>query len=129
MQEKKGWVEGLKLETELMPTYLPREMAAHPRASPGLVPVDNGGLKGEVKVFLVLPEVDTLAEQSAAWIQRVEREGREGDLLVWKGEGMVHGWTQFPDSWLDARAKVLKGEVFERAVGLLRGAWEEGKWE
>lgn len=45
---QKGIVKKLDLETHLMPTYLPRDQAAHPRASPGLVPISALHPKAEV---------------------------------------------------------------------------------
>lgn len=74
----------------LMPTYLPRRQAGEPRASPGLADVKTG-LHTKVKMLLVLPELDTLAEQSEVWVEKVEREGRGGDLEVGRYEAMKHG--------------------------------------
>jgi hypothetical protein len=44
------------------PTYLPKKLRGHPRASPGLVDPDN--IQKNAAIFLVLPEKDSLAVQS-----------------------------------------------------------------
>lgn len=89
MEEKKGVLKSLSLEAELMPTYLPRDQAGHPRASPGLANIRDGGLHEKAKMLLVLPELDTLAAQSGVWIEKVWDEGRSGDLTVKKVNGVV----------------------------------------
>lgn len=89
MLEKKGFLKSLRLEVELMPTYLPRDQAGYPRASPGLADLRDGGLHVKAKMLLVLPELDTLAEQSDVWIKKVEEEGRSGDLTVERVKGVV----------------------------------------
>lgn len=66
---------------KLVPTYLPRDQAGHPRASPGLANVKNG-LHPQARMLLVLPEIDTLAEQSETWVKKVADEGREEHLVV-----------------------------------------------
>lgn len=120
MEEKKSFLKSLELESTLMPTYLPREEAGHPRASPGLV---QGGLHKQAKMLLILPEFDTLAEQSQVWIEKVRKEGRGSDLQVEKIKGVVHGWTQFPDSWLSPEDKQKKVEIFEKAREFVESAW------
>ena len=82
---------------KLMPTYLPREQAGEPRASPGLADVRKG-LHSRAKMLLVLPELDTLAEQSEVWVKKVEREGRGNDLEVARFEGMKHGVRIYSNS-------------------------------
>jgi len=123
MEEKTGLLKSLELESTLMPTYLPRDQAGHPRASPGLAEIRNGGLHEKAKMLLILPELDTLAEQSDVWISKVAEEGREGDLNVEKIKGVVHGWTQFPDSWLSEEHRKLKVEVFNKSRDFITGAW------
>jgi len=89
MEEKKSFLKGLRLEAELMPTYLPRNQAGHPRASPGLADIRDGGLHENAKMLLILPEFDTLAAQSDVWIEKVANEGRSGDLSVEKINSVV----------------------------------------
>jgi acetyl esterase/lipase len=120
----KGFFKSLDLESQLMPTYLPRNMAGHPRASPGLAKIKDGGLHEKAKVFFVLPEMDTLASQSDAWIEKVKVEGRIADLSVERVRGVVHGWTQFPDSWLTDTHRRLKLEVFNKARDFVAKVWE-----
>jgi acetyl esterase/lipase len=88
-KKKKGFLASLRLEAELMPTYLPRDQAGHHRASPGLATLRNGGLHEKAKIFLVLPEFDTMAAQSEVWIEKVRDEGRADDLTVVKVKGVV----------------------------------------
>jgi len=107
-----------------MPTYLPRNMAGHPRASPGLAKIKDGGLHSKAKMFLVLPEMDTLASQSDTWIEKIKDEGRKADLSVERVRGVVHGWTQFPDSWLMDEHRKLKMDVFNKARDFVAKAWE-----
>jgi len=123
MEEKTTFLKSLELESTLMPTYLPRHQAGLPRASPGLAEIRNGGLHEKAKMLLVLPEMDTLAEQSDVWIDKVAAEGRGEDLTVEKIEGVVHGWTQFPDSWLSEEHRRLKVEVFNKSREFIAKAW------
>lgn len=108
----------------LAPTYLPRAQAAHPRASPGLAAIRDGGLHRQARIYLVLPELDSLAEQSEAWVVKVREEGRARDLKVERFEGMKHGWTQMPVTWLGEEEKRARAASFETAVGFVRDAWE-----
>lgn len=123
MEEKKGFLTSLKLEAGVMPTYLPRELAGHPRASPGLAKIKDGGLHEKAKMLLVLPELDTLAEQSDIWIEKVAEGGRSNDLAVAKVKGVVHGWTQFPDSWLSEEHRKLKGDMFDLSRDFVAKSW------
>ncbi|KIV98088.1 hypothetical protein PV10_01776 [Exophiala mesophila] len=126
-----GFVERWKIEKELMPTYLPVARRGDPRASPGLAditPADEAdrteyGLHPKAKMFLVLPQFDSLNEQSLVWIDKVRDQNRGGDLLVEEVQGVVHGWTQFPDAWLEEGHRVLKSQVFERARTFLAVWW------
>ncbi|KAL8832770.1 MAG: hypothetical protein Q9191_000040 [Dirinaria sp. TL-2023a] len=115
------WAE---LDDKLMPTYLPREQAGESRASPGLA--DLRGLHPRAKMLLVLPELDSLAEQSEVWVKKVVEGGRGDDLAVARYEGMKHGWTQMPVSWLNEEEKRTRAEIFERTVAFIRGVWEGG---
>jgi acetyl esterase/lipase len=123
MEQKKGFMASLKLEAELMPTYLPRDQAHLPRASPGLATLKDGGLHEKAKMLLVLPELDTLAEQSEVWVEKVAEEGRSADLSVVKVQGVVHGWTQFPDSWLSEEHRKLKMDIFNESRDFIKRAW------
>ena len=117
----------LKISDTLMPLYLPPPLRPHIRASPGLAPIP--WIDQRARMMLILPERDSLAEQSEVWVRKVEdykagREERETILTVQRYAGMVHGWTQFPDAWLDAEAKRVKMECFEEAVRFVGRAWE-----
>jgi acetyl esterase/lipase len=106
----------------LAPTYLPREMAGHPRASPGLANVQ--GLHRMARCLLVLPELDTLAEQSETWVKAMETGGRADDLVVERFPGVTHGWTQMPDGWLGEAEKRSKTEIFDKTVAFTRSIWD-----
>jgi acetyl esterase/lipase len=119
-----GFFTRLKIESELMPKYLPVEQRSHPRASPGLGVIADGGLHAQAKMMLILPELDSLFEQSMDWIQKMEEEGRIDDLTVVPVPGVYHGWTQFPDTFLkndDERQK--KDEVFTVAREFVESIW------
>ena len=122
-----GFFASLKIETQLMPKYLPKEKRGHPRASPGLVDVRNGGLHDQARMLLVLPELDSLSSQSQDWVRKVRVEGGRGqDLEVIDVKGEMHGWTQFPENWLKTEeSKRRKNECFERAERFLRYWWHE----
>lgn len=111
----------------LAPTYLSRAEAAYPRASPGLAEIKNGGLHEKARMLLVLPELDTLAEQSEVWVKKVEENGRGQHLRVEKYKGMKHGWTQMPESWLGTEEKKTRVESFEIARDFVKGVWETGE--
>ncbi|USP82409.1 lipase 2 protein [Curvularia clavata] len=76
----------------LGPTYLPKKLRAHPRASPGLN--DPEHIQKNAAILLVLPEKDTLAVQSDVWVEKMRQsdwngpvrfgDGRDGD---WDGHG------------------------------------------
>jgi hypothetical protein len=106
----------------LAPTYLPRELAGHPRASPGLANVQ--GLHRMARCLLVLPELDTLAEQSETWVKVMETGGRADDLVVERFPGVTHGWTQMPDGWLGEAEKRSKTEIFDKTVAFTRSIWD-----
>ncbi len=132
----RGFVERWRIEAELMPTYLPPDKRAHPRASPGLADVTppndasttaastTAGLHPRAKLFLVLPQFDSLHRQSLTWIDKVRRQGRGDDLVVEHVPGVRHGWTQFPDAWLDDEAKRRKYEVFQKAREFVQACWD-----
>ena len=74
--------------------------------------------------MLVLPELDSLAEQSEIWIEKVHADGRGNDLVVERYGNMKHGWTQMPPSWLSEQEKNTRLDIFEKAVAFTRSAWE-----
>ncbi|EXJ54246.1 hypothetical protein A1O7_09583 [Cladophialophora yegresii CBS 114405] len=129
-----SFVERWRLERELMPTYLPPEKRTHPRASPGLADIttvqegdeSKFGLHPRAKALLVLPQFDSLNSQSLLWVQKVHDQGRGADLLVEAVKGVVHGWTQFPDSWISEEHRKLKLEAFTKARAFLFEWWHLG---
>jgi acetyl esterase/lipase len=133
------------------PTYLPKKLRNHPRASPGLVDPDN--VQKNAAILLVLPEKDTLAVQSDVWVDIMNSsgwngpvrfgDGREGDwdgrqggpevkendanggLEVWHAPGCSHGWTQFPDPFLGKHAKRERDLVFDRTLDFVKQQWRK----
>lgn len=131
------------------PTYLPKKLRAHPRASPGLV--DPGNVHKNAAIFLVLPEKDSLAVQSDVWVDRMNSagwngpvrfgDGRDNDwdgheggpslteghenggLEVWHAPGCRHGWTQFPEAWLGKHEKKERDLVFARTLDFVEENW------
>ncbi|KAF2643148.1 alpha/beta-hydrolase [Massarina eburnea CBS 473.64] len=132
------------------PTYLPKKLRAHPRASPGLVDPDN--IQKNAAIFLVLPENDTLAVQSDVWVDQMNTsgwsgparfgDGRENDwngseggpsftgnranggLELWHAPECPHGWTQFPETWLGKHTKKERLLVFERTLSFVKEKWK-----
>lgn len=121
--KNKSFLQTLDLESSVMRTYLPLDKVHHPRASPGLADLKNGGLHSKARMLLVLPELDTLASQSDVWVKKVAEEGRSAHLSVQKVGGVVHGWTQFPDSWLSEEQRRLKISVFDEARDFVAKSW------
>jgi hypothetical protein len=107
----------------LAPTYLPRNLAGHLRASPGLAPIES--LHGMARVLLVLPGMDSLAQQSEVWVEKIHSAGRGEHFVVERFPEMKHGWTQMPDGWLQDDEKELKAEIFNKTVGFVRSMWTE----
>ena len=131
------------------PTYLPKKLRVHPRASPGLVEADD--VQANAAIFLVLPEKDTLAIQSDVWVDKMNTggwtgpvrfgDGREGDwdgrngrtsprgggsnggLEVWHAPLCRHGWTQFPTPALRAHERHERDLVFARTLDFVKEAW------
>lgn len=134
------------------PTYLPRKLRAHPRASPGLV--DPSNIQKNAAIFLVLPEKDTLAVQSDVWVDIMNQsnwnghvrfgDGREGDwdghvggtagstqsqsdenggLEVWHAPGCRHGWTQFPNTFVPKHERKERDLVFARTLDFVKQNW------
>lgn len=112
----------LRIEDELMPKYLPISRRGDVRASPGLASIKDH-LHPQAKIFLVLPELDSLSDQSQQWVSKVRDAGREEDLEVVHVKGEMHGWTQFPDQWIKTEeSRRRKYECFERAAEWV-GRW------
>ncbi|KAF2000763.1 alpha/beta-hydrolase [Amniculicola lignicola CBS 123094] len=131
------------------PTYLPRKLRPHPRASPGLVHPDN--IQKNAAIFLALPEKDTLAVQSDVWVDEMNESGwngpvrfgdgrpndwngyfggslyhknpENGGLEVWHAPECQHGWTQFPEIVLGKHAKNERDLVFKRTLKFVKEAW------
>jgi ATP-dependent RNA helicase DDX3X len=134
------------------PTYLPKKLRAHPRASPGLN--DPEHIQKNAAIFLVLPENDSLAVQSDVWVDKMRNhdwngpvrfgDGREGDwdghsggqagwssasgaknggLEVWHAPSCRHGWTQFPNSFVPQHERRERDVVFTRTVEFVREKW------
>ncbi|TKY85636.1 hypothetical protein EX895_005175 [Sporisorium graminicola] len=105
----------------LAPTYADRDQTDHPRVSPGLASLDS--LHPAARVFLVLCEMDTLAEQSKEWVDKVQAHDRTEHLVVEDVANMKHGWTQMPDGWLSEEEKQAKEAVFTKATAFVEWAW------
>ena len=131
------------------PTYLPKKLRAHPRASPGLIDPEN--IQKNAAILLVLPEKDTLAVQSDIWVDKMNSsdwhghvrfgDGRENDwngveggqpypkvdsnggLEVWHAPGCRHGWTQFPDIAVGKHERKERQLVFQRTLQFVKDAW------
>ena len=76
-------------------------------------------LHARAKILLVLPEIDSLAQQSEVWVEKIKDEGRDEQLSVVRVMGMRHGWTQYPELFLKADEKVKKDMAFGAAVGFV----------
>ncbi|KAF2205882.1 alpha/beta-hydrolase [Delitschia confertaspora ATCC 74209] len=133
----------------MSPTYLPKRLRAHPRASPGLCDPSQD-IQKNAAIFLVLPEKDTLAVQSDVWVNKMNEHGwtgpvRFGDdrdhdlrqevehvsrvrnlgnggLEVWHAPGCRHGWTQFPI--LRKHEKSERDLVFARTLDFVKENWK-----
>ncbi|KAL2349717.1 hypothetical protein BJ546DRAFT_866372, partial [Cryomyces antarcticus] len=102
------------------PTYLPRSLRSHPRASPGLAGM-AAGLRLRARILLVLPEIDSLAAQSEEWTEKMRRQGKERQLEIVRAEGIKHGWTRFPETWIGAEEIRERRRVFSRALEFVMG--------
>lgn len=118
-----GFFAGLRLEDELMPTYITKEMALSPRASPGLA--DVSGIHEQARMQLILPELDSLNEQSEVWVKKVIKDGRGHHVQVDRILGVKHGWTQFPDGWLSDADKKKKVDIFDKTVEFMKRTWSD----
>lgn len=116
--------------------YLPIDKVGHLRASPGLAPISS--IHPSTRALLILPEQDTLAEQSETWVKKLDQDGLVEEVDNHTGEtigipllqqqnnkgavvrvhrikGMSHGFTTFPDSFLDVETRRVKQLVMEQA--------------
>lgn len=136
------------------PTYLPKKLRNHPRASPGLV--EPSLIQKNAAIFLVLPEKDTLAVQSDVWVNVMNEhnwygptrfgDGREGDwdgqhggsagsvatpsrenggLEIWHAPNCRHGWTQFPDTFVPQHERSERELVFARTLQFVKENWQK----
>ncbi|PWZ02434.1 alpha/beta-hydrolase [Testicularia cyperi] len=106
----------------LAPTYADRNQTHHPRVSPGLASLES--IHPAVRMFLVLCELDTLAEQSKQWVHKVKAHPRADDLVVEEVDGAKHGWTQMPDGWLTEQERQAKQVCFAQAQAFITWAWQ-----
>lgn len=133
------------------PTYLPKKLRTHPRASPGLVDAEN--VQKNATIFLVLPEKDSLAVQSDVWVDKMNSSGwngkvrfgdgrpsdwnghegglsladndTNGGLEVWNAPVCRHGWTQFPEAILGKHEKLERKLVFARTLNFVKESWSK----
>lgn len=111
--------------------YIPPDKVAHLRASPGLAP--PSALHSATRSLLILPELDSLAEQSNTWVGELRKNGilQEVDndtgqtigraiqhdgptVRVHRIKGMTHGFTTYPDTFLDHNTRYTKALVMEQ---------------
>ena len=112
----------LDLDDHLVATYVSREMAGHPRASPGLVDTSID-LHKNAKILLILSGIDTLWEQSKIWVEKIKNEGRGPDLQTIRYEDRKHGWTTIPEIALSAEERKTRLEVLDECVRFTSAAW------
>lgn len=133
------------------PTYLPKKLRGHPRASPGLVDPDN--VQRNAAIFLVLPEKDSLAVQSDVWVDKMNLSGwnghvrfgdqrpndwdghqggvsrtesrENGGLEVWHAPECRHGWTQFPEAFVGKQETKERILVFARTLDFVKENWRK----
>jgi ATP-dependent RNA helicase DDX3X len=136
------------------PTYLPKRLRAHLRASPGLT--DPEYVQKNAAILLVLPENDSLAVQSDVWVDKMNNsnwngpvrfgDGRNGDwdgqhggsagssnmpstqnggLEVWHAPKCRHGWTQFPDPFVPTHERKERDKVFARTLDFVKNNWKK----
>jgi hypothetical protein len=105
------------------------EAQADDEAKPDIKAQCEYGLHPNAKMLLILPQFDSLNSQSLLWVQKVHDQGRGDDLSIEEVPGVVHGWTQFPDSWISEEHRKLKLEAFTRAREFLGRWWGVGETE
>ncbi|EMC91891.1 hypothetical protein BAUCODRAFT_152251 [Baudoinia panamericana UAMH 10762] len=112
----------LDIDDSLAATYVSREMAGHPRASPGLVDTRQY-LHPQAKILLILSGLDTLWDQSEKWTAKVEAEGRGRDMKTMRYEDRKHGWTTIPEIALSKEERKTRLEVLDECVRFTKVAW------
>jgi len=110
------------LDDQLAGTYVSRELAAHGRASPGLLDTKTH-LHPRAKMLLILSGLDTLWEQSEAWDKKVRAEGRGTDLKTMRYADRKHGWTTIPEVALSKEERKTRLEVLDECVRFTKLAW------
>lgn len=123
----KSLIASLDLEQNLMPTYLPQEKRTDIRASPALA--DVSGLHIKARCLLLLASKDSLSVQNQTWAKQVADAGRGDHVNVQMFVGATHGWTQYPDSWLDANAYESKYEAIKKGREFVGGYWHTRETE
>jgi acetyl esterase/lipase len=113
----------LDIDDHLASTYVSREMAGHPRASPGLVDTRQG-LHKQAKILLILSGLDTLWEQSETWVKKVDAEGRGKDMKTLRYPERKHGWTTIPEIALSAEERKTRLEVLDECVRFTQVTWQ-----
>jgi len=116
----KGW--WAELNDMLAPSYLPRSKAGQYRASPGLAPIETS-LHKQARVQFVLAENDALTPQNDEWISKASRAGRSDDIIVDRYEDQTHGWTQIPETVLNAEQRRTREDAFRRTVAFIENTW------
>nr|OQO28608.1 hypothetical protein B0A51_03324 [Rachicladosporium sp. CCFEE 5018] len=110
------------LDDHLASTYVSRELAAHGRASPGLLDIATQ-LHTRAKMLLILSGLDTLWEQSEAWDAKVRAEGRGADLKTMRYADWKHGWTTIPEVALSKEERRTRLEVLDECVKFTSLTW------
>ncbi len=113
----------LDIDDHLAATYVSREMASHPRASPGLVDT-SVGLHKNAKMLLILSGQDTLWEQSEIWTRKVIAEGRGNDMKTMRYEDRKHGWTTIPEIALSSVERKTRLEVLDECIRFTKVTWQ-----
>jgi len=119
--QSKSFIHKFAITDTLTPTYLPRNECAQLRASPGLANAAKY-LHKNAKCLLILTEIDTLAEQSQAWVKHIHDSSRADDVVV-RSVNFKHGYTQMPDSWLKPDELASKREEYKAASDFAKKHW------
>lgn len=109
---------GSMISKILGPTYIATYQRSHLRASPGLADIGSC-LSSRVEILLILPEYDTLWEQSNEWVAKMKEAGREKCLHVKRYEGIKHGFVQFPNTFLSGFEKEEKSNFYDTVLQFL----------
>lgn len=97
------------------------------------------------RALLILPQMDTLSEQSEVWVEALDAAGKlvvssedDGSLIgeplhcpddkgarvrVHRIKGMSHGFTTYPDSFIDEQTRAAKKLVMEQARQFVVNMW------